>query len=121
MFKHPNVVPITAEKIDSKQQSKEETIPPSRTGTALQIAIRQLLAACHNHGTHVLENPRHRALIARTRREDPLHAPDAAATTAATHSPAFPIAAAEICKGTHSRFPAHKPLFCPSEKSFPIL
>ncbi len=49
MFKHPNVVPITAEKLDSKQQSKEETIPPSRTGMVLQIAIRQMLAADHRH------------------------------------------------------------------------
>ncbi len=66
MFKHPNVVPITAAKLHSKQQPKEETIPPSRTGTVLQIAIRQMLAADHSHETQVLEKPQHRALSART-------------------------------------------------------
>jgi hypothetical protein len=66
MFKHANVVPITAAKLHSKQQSREETTPPSRNGTVLQIAIRQMLAADHSHGTHVLEKPQHRALSART-------------------------------------------------------
>jgi hypothetical protein len=55
MFKHPNVVPITAAKRDPKQQSKQESIPPSRTGTVLHIAIRQMLAAAHSHQTQVLQ------------------------------------------------------------------
>jgi hypothetical protein len=55
MFKHPNVVPITAAKLDSKQQPKEETIPLSRPGTVTRMPIRQMLAADHSYGTRVQE------------------------------------------------------------------
>jgi hypothetical protein len=62
---------------------------------------RQMLAA-YTYGTRVLGNkPQRRALTARTRGKI-LYMPGAALTTAATYSPAFPVAAAEICKRTHS-------------------
>jgi len=64
MLKHPKVVPITAAKLDSKQQSKERTIPPSRTGTVLQIALCQILAAAHSHDTQILEKPQRPGLSA---------------------------------------------------------
>jgi hypothetical protein len=51
MFKHPNVVPITAAKLDSKQQLKQEPIPPIRTGAVTRSAIRHMLAAAQVHGT----------------------------------------------------------------------
>jgi hypothetical protein len=68
MFKHPNVVPITAAKLDSKQQSKQEPIPPIRTGAVTRNAIRQMLAATHSQQTHLLEEkPRRSAWNARRR------------------------------------------------------
>jgi hypothetical protein len=66
MFKRPKVVPITAAKLHSIQQPKGETIPPSRIGTVLQIAIRQMLEAAHSHETQVLEEKPQR-LSTRTR------------------------------------------------------
>jgi hypothetical protein len=102
MFKHPKVVSITAAKLDPKQQSKEKPILPNRTATLPHIAIRQMLAAAHSHQTQVLQKKlQSRERSVRTRAKI-LYMPRAAATTAATHSPAVPVAAAEICKETHS-------------------
>jgi len=51
MLKHPNVIPITAAKQDSKQQSKQEPIPPIRTGAVTRSAMCQMLAATHSQET----------------------------------------------------------------------
>jgi hypothetical protein len=61
--------PITAAKLDSKQQSKQEPIPPIRTRTVTRTAIRQMLAAAHGRReTQLLEKKRQRAACsARTR------------------------------------------------------
>jgi hypothetical protein len=67
MFKHPKLVPISAAKLDPKQLSKEESIPPSRTATVLHIAIRQMLAAAHSHQTQLQEKLQSRERSARTR------------------------------------------------------
>jgi hypothetical protein len=83
MFKHPKVVPITAAKLESKEQVRTETIHAIPTGMVTRMAIRQMLAAAAHDGRSFT-------------------CPGAAVTTAATPSHAFPIAAAEICKGTHS-------------------
>jgi hypothetical protein len=89
MFKHSKVVPITAAKRDSKQQSKQETIPPIRA--ILQIAFRQMLESAQHYETQVLQNrnvpnqahqDERRSFICRR----------AAAMTAAKHSPAFSVA-----------------------------
>jgi hypothetical protein len=70
MFKQPNVVPITAAKLDSKQQSKQDPIPPIRTGAVTRSAIRQMLAAVYGRETQVLEEKRqHAACSARRRRK----------------------------------------------------
>ena len=69
MFKHPNVVPITAAKLNPKQQSEQESIPPSRTATVLHIAIPQMLAAAHSHQTQLQEKLQSRERSARTRVE----------------------------------------------------
>jgi hypothetical protein len=75
MFKHPNVVPITAAKLDSKQQSKQETIPPIRTGAVTRSAIRQMLAAAHSRETQVLEQKPQRAACSARRRGKILYMP----------------------------------------------
>jgi hypothetical protein len=54
MFKHPKVVSITAAKLDAKQQSKEELIPPNPTASVPHLPIRQMLAAPHSHPTQVV-------------------------------------------------------------------
>jgi hypothetical protein len=60
MFKHPKLVSSTAAKLDPKQQSKEEPIPP--IGAILQIAFRQMLESAQHHDTQVLQKkPQHRA------------------------------------------------------------
>jgi hypothetical protein len=75
MFKHPNVVPITAAKLDSKQQSKQETIPPIRTGAVTRSAIRQMLAAAHSRETQVLEQKPQRTAGSARRRGKILYMP----------------------------------------------
>jgi hypothetical protein len=100
MFKYPKVVPITAAKRESKEQLRTETIRAIPTGMATRMAICQMLAAARSQETQVLEKPQHRAWSGRTRGKI-LYMPGAALTTAATTSHTFPVAAAEICKGTH--------------------
>jgi hypothetical protein len=48
----------------------------------------------------------------------PLACPSAAVTTAATTNHPFPVAAAEICNGTHSRCVAQEYQFCAPDQSF---
>jgi hypothetical protein len=67
MFKHPNLVPITAAKRESKEQLRTETIHAIRTGMVPRLAIRQMLAAPRSQETQVLEKPQHRACSGRTR------------------------------------------------------
>jgi hypothetical protein len=61
MFEHPSVVPITAAKLDAKQESKQEMIPPIRTGAVARSAIRHMLAAAHRQETQALEQKPHRS------------------------------------------------------------
>jgi hypothetical protein len=100
MFKHPKVVPITAAKRESKEQLRTETIHAIPTGMVTRLAILQVLAAARSHETQVLEKPQHRALSGRDGRS--FTCLGAALTTVATPSHAFSVAAAEICKRTHS-------------------
>jgi hypothetical protein len=54
MFKHPKLVSITAAKLDPKQQSKEEPIPPHNCNGP-HLTIRHMLAAAHSHQTQVVQ------------------------------------------------------------------
>jgi hypothetical protein len=110
IFKHRKLVPISAAKLDPKQIPKEESIPPSRTATVPHTGIRQLLVAAHSHQSQLVQKKlqsRQRS-VAHERRS--FTCPSAAATTAATHSPAVPVATAEICKPTHSCFMCRGPV-----------
>ena len=54
MFKHPKLVSITAAKLDPKQQSKEELIPPNPTASVPHLPIRHMLAA-DGHQTQLVQ------------------------------------------------------------------
>jgi hypothetical protein len=93
----------TAAKRESKEQLRTETIPPISTGTVTRMAIRQMLAAARSHEPQILEEkPGHLTNGAREREGRSFTCPSAAVTTAAKTSHAFPVAAADICKRTHS-------------------
>jgi hypothetical protein len=66
MFKHPKVVSITAAKLDPKQQSEEELIPPNPTASIPHLPIRQMLAAPHSHPTQVAQQLQSRKRTLRT-------------------------------------------------------
>jgi hypothetical protein len=65
---HSKVVSISAAKLDSKQQSKQEPIPPIRTGAVTRNAIRQMLAAAHSQETQLLKEKPQRAASSTRRR-----------------------------------------------------
>jgi hypothetical protein len=111
MFKYHNVVPISALRLDSKEPLRKETVPPIRTGTvtACQFGRCWWLRAVRKpkywrrsrnapHGAHADEGRF-------------FTCPSAAATTAATHSRAFPAAASANMQATHSSLTAHRLLF----------
>ncbi len=97
MFQDLKVIPITALKSDSKEPLSKETVSPLRMGIVTRMPSRRI-AAAHSSGTPV---PQLSERIAQTRGKI-LSCLSAALTTAATHSRAFPVAVAEICKETHS-------------------
>jgi len=66
MFKHPKVVSITAAKLDTKHESKEELIPPNPTASIPHLPIRQMLAAPHSHPTQVVQQLQSRERSVRT-------------------------------------------------------
>ena len=117
MFKHPKVVPITAAKRESKEQLRTETIHAIPTGmvTAWQFARCSQLPAVKKRKYWRSRNTVHGSAAHEGRS---FTCPGAAVTTAATPSHAFPVAAAEICKGTDRSFAAHGYPFCALEQSF---
>jgi hypothetical protein len=101
MFKHPKVVPITAAKRESKEQLRTETIHAIPTGMVTRLPIRQMLElpAVKKRKYWRSRTTAHGADAHDGRS---FTCPGAAVTTAATPSHAFSVAAAEICKRTHS-------------------
>jgi hypothetical protein len=75
MFKHPKVVPITAAKLESKEQVRTETIHAIPTGMVTRMAIRQMLAAARSQETQILEKAATPRIERPHTTEDPLHAP----------------------------------------------
>jgi hypothetical protein len=86
-------------KARAKEQLRTETIPAISTGMFIRLAIRHMLAVAASQETQALEKPQHRAWSGRTRRKI-LDMPRRSCDDSATPSDAFPVARAEICKGT---------------------
>jgi hypothetical protein len=86
MFEHLKVVPITAVKPDSKQQSKQQPIPPMRTRTVTRTAIRHMLAAAYGRReTQLLEEKRQRAACSARRRGKILFMPERSCDDSCKH------------------------------------
>jgi hypothetical protein len=52
---YPGRRPITAAKLQSKEQLRTETIPTISTRTLMRMAIRQMVAAARSQETQVVE------------------------------------------------------------------
>ena len=66
MFKHPQVVSITAAS-STRNSNRRRLIPPNPTASVAHLPIRQMLAAPHSHPTQVVQQLQSRERTERTR------------------------------------------------------